>query len=51
MNLGIKHANGKYLYFLNSDDFLEPNIFKHFLEYSYSDADIYYGELKTLKIV
>lgn len=28
-NIGIDHANGRYLYFLDSDDFIEPTILEH----------------------
>lgn len=31
-NAGIKHADGKYIYFIDSDDYIERNVFKQLLE-------------------
>ncbi|MDE6345171.1 MAG: glycosyltransferase [Muribaculaceae bacterium] len=33
-NTGLTHARGKYVWFVDSDDFIEPNSIKHPLEYA-----------------
>lgn len=33
-NTGLMHARGKYVWFVDSDDFIEPNSIKHPLEYA-----------------
>lgn len=43
MNIGIKNAKGKYLLFLNSDDFLERESLNKYLQKLASDADLYYA--------
>lgn len=44
MNKGIMHANGKYLLFLNSGDYLEPNILAQ-IEHKITGEDIIYGDI------
>lgn len=40
-NLGLKHAKGKYVFFFDSDDFIEPNGFEKMIEgIKQNDADI-----------
>lgn len=43
MNMGIKNAKGKYLLFLNSDDFLEKDSLNQYLQKLASDMDLYYA--------
>lgn len=40
-NLGLRHAKGKYLSFLDSDDFFESNM----LEKAYEQAELYRAEM------
>lgn len=44
MNKGIRQAHGKYLLFLNSGDYLEPDILKE-IEKELTGEDIIYGDL------
>lgn len=47
MNKGIKAANGEYLLFLNSGDFLNGNTsLKDFINHSDFEGDIIYGDYK-----
>ncbi|MGY0616934.1 glycosyltransferase family 2 protein [Vibrio sp. FJH11] len=44
-NLGFKHSSGRYIQFLDSDDFLTPNKIKEQVQYleSNRDVDVVYG--------
>lgn len=44
MNKGIAQSNGRYLLFLNSGDYLEPNIFEQ-IKSQVTGEDIIYGDL------
>lgn len=45
MNKGIDKANGEWIYFLGSDDFLEPNILFQLIPYLSSDKMLVYGDV------
>jgi len=46
MNKGLEAAKGQYVYFLNGDDTLAPNVLKTVSEYmKYTDADVIFGEV------
>lgn len=49
MNIGIQHAKGKYLLFLNSDDFLAENILDDYLLKTASHKDVYYGNMSFFR--
>jgi glycosyltransferase involved in cell wall biosynthesis len=44
-NLGIKHAAGKYVAFLDSDDWWKPRKLEESLKYLHSGADLIYHDL------
>lgn len=45
MNKGIDKANGEWIYFLGSDDFLEPNIISQLIPYLSSEKMLIYGDV------
>lgn len=50
MNNGITNSSWEYLLFLNSDDFLEKNIMRKYLDYAnLYKADIFYWKMYLLK--
>ena len=40
-NVGVEHAEGEYLFFLDSDDYLDENALNEILEFIKEEADIY----------
>lgn len=44
-NIGLKHAKGKWLFFVDADDFLASNFFKKVDQFASSDSDIVYFRL------
>lgn len=51
LNEGIKEAKWEYVFFLNSDDFLEPDILPKYLQYvgETGNKDLYYGRLQIVQ--
>ena len=48
MNKGIKKANGQWLYFLGSDDWLyNPEVFTSFFSYNIDKFDVVYGDVEA----
>ncbi len=43
-NIGIDISNGKYLIFIDDDDYFEPDAIDIFLQSARSDASFYYGD-------
>lgn len=39
-NLGIRHATGNYIAFVDSDDYVEPNLYQNLLPYMEKNYDI-----------
>ncbi len=39
-NLGIRHATGNYIAFVDSDDYIEPNLYQNLLPYMEKNYDI-----------
>lgn len=47
-NIGLDHANGKWLLFADADDFFVRNAFNIVREYAYSDADVVYFKTESV---
>ena len=47
-NIGLDHANGKWLIFADADDFFVKNAFSIIREYAYSDADVVYFKAESV---
>ena len=49
-NYGLERAQGEYIWFVDSDDFIDENRFKEFFNYSKKDKlDIYFGSYIEFK--
>ncbi len=49
-NYGVQHANGKYIIFLDSDDYIDSNLFSEFEEYIDQNIDLIKFKMKTVDI-
>ena len=47
-NIGLDHANGKWLIFADADDYFVKNTFSIIKEYEYSDVDVVYFKTKSV---
>ena len=47
-NFGVKHAIGKYITFLDSDDYLEPNIYSNLEKYMDNNIDLIKFKMATV---
>lgn len=50
-NNGIKISNGKYILFIDSDDYLEPNTLSYIMEYQYDLLCFGYNKVYKNKII
>lgn len=48
-NLGLKHANGEYIFFIDSDDFILENSLSFFLELDSAQNDLYMFKTSIFK--
>ena len=47
-NYGVKHASGKYISFLDSDDYLDKDLYKNLEKYMDEDIDLIKFKMKTV---
>ena len=47
-NYALKRASGDYIVFLDSDDYIKPNLFKHINENANKSIDVFVGEFDSI---
>lgn len=47
-NYGIQFANGKYIAFVDSDDYIDDNLFENLEQYMHKDIDLIKFKMKTV---
>ena len=47
-NYGIQFANGKYIAFVDSDDYIDDNLFENLEQYMNNDIDLIKFKMKTV---